>query len=55
MFIKILDGATCARLIDVDAEYALQLFNLILLHLGEDEKVVMYSDDSETDVIAVGC
>lgn len=55
MFIKILDGIECVRIIDVDEKYALEIFNLILLHLGEHEKVIMYSDENESHVIAVGC
>lgn len=55
MFIRIFDGIECVRIVDVDEKYAIQLFNLILLHLGEHEKAVLYSDDNETDVIAVGC
>lgn len=55
MVIRIFKDADCVRYIDVDADYALQLFNLILQSLGDGESVVLYSDGDEFHVIAAGC
>lgn len=55
MIIRIFKDASCFRYIEVERETALPLFNLILQSLEVDEEVVLYSDDNESDVIAVGC
>lgn len=52
MIIRIYKYDTCVRYIAVDESVALQLFNLILLHLGEGESVTLYASDEEHEVVA---
>lgn len=54
MVIRIYKDTECLRYIMLDADVALTLFNLILLSLGDGESVILYSDDSEDSVVAVG-
>jgi hypothetical protein len=55
MIIKIFSAGVCVRLVEVDAEFALEMFNLVLLNLGQDESACLYSGDSCEHVIAAGC
>lgn len=55
MIIRIFKNGDCTRYIEIEEAAALPLFNLILQSLDRDEEVVLYADDSETDVIAAGC
>lgn len=54
MIIRICKDTECLRYIAVDESVALQLFNLILLSLGEGESVTLYSSDDEHEVAAMG-
>ena len=55
MVIRIYKDTECVRYIAVDESVAIQLFNLILLHLGEGESVTLYFSDDEYEVVATGC
>ena len=54
MIIRIFKNSGCVRYIDLDEEAALPLFNLILQSMDVDEQVVLYSDEDEEHVVAVG-
>lgn len=54
MIIRIFKNADCVRYIEIDDDVALNLFNLILQSLDKDEQVVLYSDEDEEHVVAVG-
>lgn len=55
MVIRIFKDFETVRYIAVEESVALQLFNLILLSLGEGESVTLYSSDDEYEVVATGC
>lgn len=53
MVIRIHKNFECVRVIDIDDELALQLFNKILLSLGDGESATLYSGEDE-HIVAYG-